>query len=193
LNVYSWIENRSSPEQTDGNLPQGRPFGFASNATTIPRLAAAAVRPDLEALVSEILRRDGELIEDFLSKLLATYETIVAAFDAGDRVMLRRLVSPEVYDALSGAIAARESRGITVETVFSRIATPEVVDGLIGEDHMEISVRFVGECFKLWRNPAGELIDGATDRSRNIDIWTFARMLSSREDAWRVVATEADA
>lgn len=122
--------------------------------------------------------------------MLTAYETIVVAFDSGDRTMLRRLVSPEVYDALSDAMTARESQQITVETLFSRIDPPEIVNGLIDEAHMEISVRFVGECFRLCRNTAGELIEG-TDGHRNIDIWTFARALSSRESAWRVVATEA--
>lgn len=193
LNIYWWLDNLSSPEQADKSQPRRHWLGSWSDGATVSPLAAAAVPLHLEALVSEILRRDsGGLVEDFLSKLLAAYETIVVAFDSGDRTILRRLVSPDVYDALSNAMTARESQQISVETVFSQIDPPEIVSGLIDEAHMEISVRFVGECFRLCRNTAGELIEG-TDRYRNIEIWTFARALSPRESAWRVVATEEGA
>ncbi|AMN41150.1 Tim44 domain-containing protein [Rhodoplanes sp. Z2-YC6860] len=191
LNIYWWLDNLSSTEQTDKNWPQRQLFGWSGKITTIPSLAAAAVPHHLAALVSEILRRDGGgLVEDFLGKLLNAYETIVVAFESGDRTTLRGLVSADVYDALTDAMTVRESQQITIETVFSRLDAPEIVNGSIDEAHMEISVRFIGECFRLCRNAAGELVEG-TDRYRNIEIWTFARAPSSRESAWRVVATEA--
>jgi predicted lipid-binding transport protein (Tim44 family) len=187
-NVYWWLHRQSSPEHAEKDRQEGNRPSFAENGGT----AAGPVPPRLEALVSEILRRDGAAeVDDFLRRRLAAYEATIAAFDAGDRDTLRELVSAEVYDVFSQAIAARESRQQASETVFSQIDPPEIVDGLIDETHMEVSVRFVGECFKLFRNAAGEPVHETPDRCRSADIWTFGRTLSSREHAWRVLATEA--
>jgi hypothetical protein len=53
-----------------------------------------AISPNLEPLVSRILRRDGDVaVTDFLGERLAAYESIVAVYGSGDRETLRKLVS----------------------------------------------------------------------------------------------------
>jgi len=190
-NIYWWLGHMSSLQRAEQERQLGL-LDLPTDAKTLSPSATILVPTGLEALVSEILRRDGAVrIEDFLGERLAAYERIVAAFDSGDRDVLRKLVSPEVFDVFSDAIATREAQRENVETVFSRIEPQEIVGGLIDETHMVVSVRFAGESFKTFRNAAGQLLEGA-DRCRVIDIWTFARTLSSRRDAWRVVATQAE-
>lgn len=193
LNIYWWLEYLSSLGQAAKNAPWRPSVATPDTAHAEWRpVDTAVVPPHLEALATEILRRDGtRRIDEFLSSRLAAYEAIVTAFDLGDRALLRKLVSSEVYDVFSDAITEREARRQNIETVFSQIDPPEIVGGLIDEAHMEIAVQFASECFKLSRDTAGELIEGSPCRCRNIDIWTFARPLSSGENAWRVVATEA--
>lgn len=189
-NIYWWLAHLSSLEQVKKERRQRGSFGSPVDAKAIS--LSASVRSDLEALVSEVLRRDGAAtVEDFLGKRLAAYEAIIAAFDSGDRETLRKLVSAEVFNVFSDEIAVREAQQQSIETVFSRIEPPKIIDGLIDEAYMEVSIRFVGESFKLFRGGAGQLIEGTPGRYRSIDIWTFGRTLSSRESAWRVVATEA--
>ncbi|MCC6946166.1 MAG: Tim44/TimA family putative adaptor protein [Bradyrhizobiaceae bacterium] len=190
--VYRWLHYLSSLERHEKERRERAGRKPAINANATPPLPEARAPKNLEAIVSEILRRDGaSTLNDFLANALTAYETIVAAFNSGDRDTLRSLVSPEVYDAFSDAIAAREAQGKNMETVFSQLERPKIVGGLIDGTHMEISIRFAGESFKLSGNAGDLAAGGRTDRCRTVDIWTFERMLSARESAWRVVATEA--
>ncbi|MGE3148253.1 MAG: Tim44 domain-containing protein [Pseudorhodoplanes sp.] len=191
-NIYWWLEYLASTSDSPETQAPSHPSGASIKCGAAPFPAAMSVPSNLEALVWEILRRDGtDRVEDFLSERLAAYEAVVAAFDSGDRRKLRDLVSGDVLDVLSNAIASREAERTSVETLFSQIDPPEIAGGLIDETHMEISIRFVGECFKLHRDSAGKPVGERPDRCRNIDVWTFARTLPSG-GAWRVVATQAD-
>jgi predicted lipid-binding transport protein (Tim44 family) len=166
----------------------------AVDAQAAASLPEEATRVDLDALVSEILRREtAATIDAFLARTLDCYETIIAAFNSGDRETLGRLVSPDVYKAFEDAITDREAKGLSVETLFARIEPPEIIDGMIDATHITITVRFVGEVFNLSRNAAGQLIEEVPPARRNVDIWTFARELSPRACAWRLVATRRGA
>ncbi|CAM5181549.1 hypothetical protein ARD30_00140 [Bosea thiooxidans] len=170
-------------EQGVGETPEQKPAMRAS-----PPIASRSVA----ASMREILRRDGTAtVEAFVEKALATYESVVSAFDAGDRNALSRLLSPDVYDAFSEAIAVRDEQGDAVETLFSRIE-PEIVQARIEGERMEVAVRFTSESFKLPRSPAGLLFHNVSTPLQDTDIWVFARSLSVRDDGWRVVATQAE-
>ncbi len=168
----------------------------AVDAQAAASLLEEATRVDLDALVSEILRRETTAtatLDAFLARILNSYETIIAAFNAGDSETLGRLVSPDVYKAFEDAITDREAKGLSVETLFARIEPPQIIDGMIDATHITITVRFVGEVFNLSRNAAGQLIKEVPPARRNVDIWTFARELSPRACAWRLVATRRGA
>lgn len=197
--VYWWIFRSLKHmlvelrENADKQSIEGKSGGTnpLSDNIAAPPFPEGASR-NLRAVVQAILRRDGAVtLDDFLAGALATYETVVAAFHSGDRETLRSLVSAEVYGAFVDAIAAREARKESTEIVFSRIARPEILDGLVDETRMRVSIRFAGESFRLVRSAAGEILGGPPKECRTVDIWTFERSLSSRENAWRVVATEA--
>lgn len=188
-NVYWWLSQLASPEESE----EERRF----NQLDRPKEAQPALPPPapagpqtLEVLIFEILRRDGVTnITDFLGERLAGYETIVAAFDAGDLDALRPLLSTDVFEVFSDAIMSREQSRQQIETLFSQIAPAEIVGGSVGDDRMEVSVRFVGECFRIRRDGSGRRLSGTAVKSRTADIWTFAR--TPRDATWRVTATEA--
>ncbi|MBU6462133.1 MAG: Tim44 domain-containing protein [Bradyrhizobium sp.] len=152
---------------------------------------AAAISPNLEPLISRILRCDGDMaVADFLGERLAAYESIVAAYRSGDRETLHKLVSPEVYDAFCDAIEARQE---ATRTVFSRIDWPEILAGLIDDNRMGVSIRFAAEYFELPCDCSGQSVVTKPKKHHSVDIWTFARVLSSPEGEWRLIATEAGA
>jgi predicted lipid-binding transport protein (Tim44 family) len=186
--VSLWCEYLSSLSQEKKEL---RP-SWLNSPIPISSLKGSAASANLEALVSEILRLSGSItVNDFLDERLAAYESIVAAFDAGDRNTLRELVSSEVYDIFSETIAAREARREKTETSFSRIEPPEIVAGLFDETHAEVSIRFVAESYQLSRSASGQPIGRTPDRRHSIDIWTFGCTSSSPAGEWRLVGTEA--
>ncbi|MGE8943917.1 Tim44 domain-containing protein [Leptospira interrogans] len=183
--VSSWMEQLLRRAQAENEQNQSDEANEAA-AHSMPTTTGQ----DIDALISETLQREMSItIDDFLAKALTSYEAIVAAFNSGDRETLRKLVSPDVYETFSHAISAREATRTRVETMFARIDPPEIVDGRIDAAHLEISVRFAGESFSLFRNAAGQLLEKKPSACRNIDVWTFARPLSPRSSTWCVVAT----
>ena len=187
--VYCWLSDPSSKSQDEEG--QTTPLNRSIEDASIKLSDDVIVPPQLEALMLRILRCDGTLgIEAFLSERLATYEETIAAFDAGDRKSLLRLVSPEVYEVLSRAMSTRAKQSTVIRTLFSKVDRPEIIDGLIDETHMEVSIRFAGEFYRLSRCARGELTDERLERYRSADIWTFEQDVSQRA-AWRVIATES--
>ncbi len=183
--VYKWLDySASSPNGLERQELSG-----GSDSIAPPNGGAGVLR--LEAVVSEILRHDGAVtLEAFLADALAAYEMVVAAFDAGDLRTLGALVSAEVYEAFSGAIATRQEGVETPKTVFLRIDPPRIVDAMIDGAHMEITVRFDGETFGRSRDAGGEVAECGEGRSRSVDVWTFRRPRFPCHATWQVVATQ---
>jgi predicted lipid-binding transport protein (Tim44 family) len=180
----SWCEHLSSLSQAKDAPQSGRTI--SPTATSAPNISAGCAQ--LEAIVSQILGRCGGIaVTDFLNERLAVYETIVAAFDAGDRRTLRKHVSAEVYAAFSDAIAAREGRQEKTETLFALIAPPEIVAALFDDAHAEISIRFIADSYKLSGSAFGQR---RPEERHSVDVWTFG--CTSSTGKWLLIATEAD-
>lgn len=187
LTVYwiasNWHAHLTRLAATDDVSQQSDPQSTASLSGQLSEQTRAAA-------LSEILRRESiATIDEFLANTLACYETIIAAFNAGDRRTLGSLVSPDVYKALERVILDREATGIAVEAVFARLEPPDIVDAIVDAQHMEICVRFVGDIYNLSRNSAGHLIEETRVAHRSVDVWTFARKLSPRGSSWHLVET----
>lgn len=183
--LSSWSDYLSSLAQV--KKPQQPGQSLLPAAISAP--GASAECEELEALVSRILGRCGIAVNDFLNERLAVYESIVTAFDAGDRRTLCKHVSPEVYGAFSEAIAAREGRQEKTETQFAQIAPPKIVAALFDEAHAEISIRFVADSYRLTGRASGRPVERAPDKQHSIDVWTFG--CTSPTNEWLLIATEA--
>ena len=134
--------------------------------------------------------RPGEFVEGAKS----AYEMIIGAFAAGDRQTLKGLLAKDVYDSFAAAITERESRGETVETTFVSIDKCDYVDVQMRGKTANVSVRFQSKLISATRDRSGAVMDGSPDKVVDmVDIWTFARDVTSRDPNWRLVATEAGA
>jgi predicted lipid-binding transport protein (Tim44 family) len=116
--------------------------------------------------------------QQFLAGAQWAFETIVKAFAAGDKTVLRPLLSDQVFADFSSAIDQRgggaDQQGAELMRIVSATFDEAKLDGRMAE----IGVRFVSE----QRSPAGE-------ETRLIDLWRFARDVSSKDPNWRLVAT----
>lgn len=190
--IYWWHDHLSSLSQAKKEMQSDAISSPAGSAISL--LRGSAISPGLDAFVSELLRRYGRVsVREFLDERLTAYETIVAAFDSGDRATLRMLVRADVYETFLDAIAARETRQESAETVFSLIEPPEILSGLVYETRAVVSIRFKSEFYKLSRDASGQLIGRTTDRHQSIDVWTFGYESSSPAGKWRLAATEVGA
>jgi len=134
--------------------------------------------------------------DSFLAGAGRAYEMIVSAFAEGNRRSLKDLLSKDVYDGFTAAIAEREARGETVEQQFVGIKKAEMVEAEAKNGIAYVTVRFMSELISVTRDKAGEVIAGDAKKIKDVtDIWTFSRDISSAKARsnpnWRLVATQA--
>ena len=116
----------------------------------------------------------------FLEGARTAYGLIVTAFEKGDRQALKPLVSPDVLEGFSTAIAARgEAPG---RFRFSAIRESAIERGSAQNGLMEITVRF---------DATFETAEGVGAPHQVTDRWTFSRVMGAADPNWTLVATEA--
>ena len=134
--------------------------------------------------------------EAFLVGASKAYEMIVSAFAEGNRKTLKDLLSREVYEGFSTAIADRESRGEKINQQFVGINKSDIVEAETKNGVASITVRFVSQLITATLDKGGSHIAGDPQKIKEVtDIWTFSRDVSSKRALdnlnWKLVATQA--
>ena len=129
--------------------------------------------------------------ERFIEGARKAYEMVVSAFAKGDRDTLRRLLSPEVYDNFAREIARREEKGESVETAVVAIEDTRVEDARSEGGVNNVTLRFAVKLMTTRRDREGQIVEGGEHPVSVVDLWTFARALTSRDPNWKLVATES--
>ena len=149
-----------------------------AEARPVPASAPAADAPGL----FEIQLADKSFDPaKFLDGARTAYGMIVSAFEKGDREALKPLVSQEVLEGFSDAIAQRgtaPARFNFAEVKDARIAGASVHDGM-----MEITVNFIA---------AFETAEAVGAPHEVTDRWTFTRPVGSSDPNWTLVATSGE-
>ena len=115
----------------------------------------------------------------------------MTSFAKGDRGHLRDLLSPEVFEGFSKAIADRESRGEKVDMTLVSIDEAKIVDAQVKDATAQVTVRFASKLITATRDRSGKVIDGSPDKVVDVtDVWTFSRDTRSSDPNWQLVATE---
>jgi predicted lipid-binding transport protein (Tim44 family) len=128
----------------------------------------------------------------FLAGAKIAYETIVVAFAKGDRNTLATLLATDVLDNFSRAISERLAKGETMETNIVSIEEAKIADVRLVGGAAQITVRFVAKLISYTKDKTGAVIEGSADKAADhLDLWTFAREISSRNPNWRLIATES--
>jgi predicted lipid-binding transport protein (Tim44 family) len=128
----------------------------------------------------------------FVEGARGAYEMIVQAFARGDRKTLKDLLAKDVYDGFAGAISDRESRGEISETTFVSLDKSAIVEAQMRGKLAHLTVSFASKLISVTRDKAGQVVDGDPQKVVDVnDIWTFARDVTSRDPAWRLVGTES--
>jgi predicted lipid-binding transport protein (Tim44 family) len=127
----------------------------------------------------------------FLSGARGAYEITVTSFAKGDRKKLRDLLSPEVLEGFSKAIADREGRGEKVDMTLVSIDDAKIVDAQVKDMIAQVTVRFLSKLITATRDREAKVIDGSADKVVDVtDVWTFSRDTRSPDPNWQLVATE---
>ena len=162
--------------------PPDRWQGFAERGS---KIAAS-----LDAIASKDTAFDPR---GFVQGARAAYEMIVTAFAAGDRKTLKSLLAPDVYESFEHAIAAREARAETMTTTLVSIDKANLIDAQLRGSTAQVSVRFLSKLINVTKDKAGAPVDDMQGKvTDSVDMWTFARDVTSRDPNWRLIATESD-
>jgi predicted lipid-binding transport protein (Tim44 family) len=160
--------------------------------TSDPNRWSAVAEPKAWASLDGLRAGDPKFdVAAFLEGGKMAYEMVVSAFATGDRKTLKSLLSSEVFDSFSGAIAGREQRGEKVETTFVSMEKAMIEDAQLRGSAAQITVRFIAKLITVTRDKTDAVIEGDPEKVVDmVDVWTFARNVQSRDPNWKLVATE---
>ena len=155
--------------------------------------AYAEPNSELGKTLREIKNADSSFqVGAFMEGARGAYEIILTAFENGDKQELKPLLDPSVFTAFSEAIDQREQAGLSVEMRFVGFKSSEPTEATFdpAAKRAEITVRFVAEVVTATRNAQGEIVEGDPSAvRRSNDVWTFARIMASRDPIWLLIAT----
>ena len=114
---------------------------------------------------------------NFLSGAKSAFETIINAFNKGDKKTLRNLVTPEVYSSFEEAINSNQT---SPEYQFFSLNIDNIEDVKIEEQKIKICVKFVSEQFK--NNDENTIV-------KKQDVWTFEKKIDSKDPNWLLSST----
>ena len=181
---------RREREEAPRTGPADQP---AAGQAAEAKLKTFSADPAVESGLLAILRADSTFDpEHFLRGSKQAYEMIVTAFAEGNRKMLRDLLSKEVMDGFSAAIADREKRGEVIDQSFVGINKADIVEAELKNGTATVTVRFESQLISATRDKGGEVIAGDPQRITDVtDVWSFAREVGARNPNWRLVATQS--
>lgn len=186
------------PPMAQRGAPNGRdPKGpvIEGRAEPVPPRPVRPL-PDPNSPVGEQLRRlravdSGFDPARFLEAAENTFRTIVSAFASGDRVTLRGLLTDDTYRAFETAIAAREAASETQRTEVKDINTAAIAVVELNGSVADITVRFVSDQVNITLGKDGQPVSGTDGITEMVDLWTFERDLTMRDQTWRLAAARS--
>ena len=129
----------------------------------------------------------------FLQAAQDAFVFVVESFADGDRDTLEDLLSPQVFEAFSGAIDVREKAGEVMETEIQSIQKSEIIEARLDGKNALVTVRFWANEVSVTKDESGEIVHGHPEKVTQMrDVWTFSRDVKSRDPRWLVVETRED-
>jgi len=127
----------------------------------------------------------------FLADAEGWFREIVTAFAAGDRASLQKLLSPGVYQTFEGVIAAREAAGERHRTEIKAVISTAIEDAQLIGDQAAVIVRFVTDQVNVTLDASGQALVGSEAVTEIVDLWTFERVVKSKDPVWRLAAARS--
>ena len=137
--------------------------------------------PELKENVSK-LKTAYEAINDFdhnsfLEGAKNAFETIINAFNRGDKKTLKTLLTPEVFKSFEEAI---DSNNINSDYQFYSLNIKNIESVIIEDGQIKICIKFISERFM--NNDESTVI-------KKQDIWTFEKAIKSKNPNWLLSST----
>ena len=137
--------------------------------------------PELEEKISR-LKTAYETINDFdhkkfLEGAKRAFETIINAFNKGDKKTLKKLVTEGVFKSFEEAIDAKNTHP---DNQFYSLNIERIEKVFVEGDRIKICIKFISEQFK--NNDENTVV-------KKQDSWTFEKNISSKDPNWLLSST----
>ena len=137
--------------------------------------------PELSQKISK-LKKAYETINDFdhikfLEGAKMAFETIINAFNKGDKKTLKRLVTESVFKSFEEAI---NSNNINPDYQFYSLNIESIENVFVEGSHIKICIKFISEQFK--NNDENSVV-------KKQDNWTFEKIIKSKDPNWLLSST----
>ena len=137
--------------------------------------------PELEEKISS-LKTAYETINDFNHKIFLegakrAFETIINAFNKGDKKTLKKLVTEDVFKSFEEAI---DSKNIDSDYQFYSLNIERIEKVFVEGNYIKICIKFISEQFK--NNDENTVV-------KKQDSWTFEKTISSKDPNWLLSST----
>ena len=137
--------------------------------------------PELEEKISS-LKKAYETINDFNHKKFLegakrAFETIINAFNKGDKKTLKKLVTEGVFKSFEEAI---DAKNINPDYQFYSLNIERIEKVFVEGSHIKICIKFISEQFK--NNDENTVV-------KKQDSWTFEKTISSKDPKWLLSST----
>ena len=197
LRLYSVLGKRTGHEQA---LP--KPAEERVAAPPLPRTIDAApeqrdatpraIETGAEAGLRQVIAADSSFdVVQFVEGAKQAYRMILEAYWKGDRETLGWLVEDRVRDEFYAAIDARDAAGEVLDNRLVSVERATVAEAGMDGRVARVAVRFDADIAAVTRDKDGNVVAGSLDDAvESVDIWTFARDVTSAAPDWLLV--EAD-
>lgn len=181
------------PQALQAPIPFKSPQKKLQQTASLEQLIDAAANKDhrIERGLEEITAADTSFEPiRFMAGAKYAFETIVNAYNNGDRATLRPLLSPKLYADFDAGIKAREEEGRVAETQIRHIKDTRIVEAHLGGTMAYITVDYNVEQTTVMRDKEGNLVEGDSGRISSVeDIWTFTRDTRASDPNWMLIQT----
>ncbi len=182
--LYSVLGRRVGRQPEDGLQPARARILPNRTPARVEEAKPAAALAGLPALKARDSSFDSAR---FLEGARNAYQMIVRAYVAGDRDELKPLTTPAVFKAFDAGIAQRDADGRTEQVEFLQGPRADLDDISLAGDIARVRVRFLAEL----RNRSKDIKGEAVDDRRTAELWTFERLVTSRDPNWALARVEA--
>lgn len=179
-------------------VPPGQMQGFGTGPVIEGQAMPVGARPvpdprsALGAKLMRIVNADPDFDPPkFLETAEQSFRAIVTAFAAGNRAELKKLLSDGVYQTFDAAIAAREAAGQRQRTEIKAVVSAVIEDAELMGNHAAVIVRFTSDQINLTLDAAGNPVNGTETVTELVDLWTFERVLGTKDPVWRLAAARS--
>ena len=154
--------------------------GVSAQPTKTTETTANTI-PELEEKIAK-LKTAYETINDFnhknfLEGAKSAFETIINAFNKGDKKTLKKLVTEDVFKSFEEAI---DAKNIDSDYQFYSLNIERIEKVFVEGNRIKICIKFISEQFK--NNDENTVV-------KKQDSWTFEKTISSKDPNWLLSST----